>query len=122
MIDSIFSPSRYCRHGTVAPSMAMILVAVLLLLASGRTESSALPAEPFEMSLNDVFQIRGRGPVLTGHVIAGRMAVGDSAMLVGPRDTLRTRVVRIEKFRKRLQVALAGPGNISVELSDAPPG
>ena len=97
----------------------IISLFLLFALPSGRPMPGSREAG-FEMSLKDVFQIRGRGPVVLGRILSGRVAVGDSAILVASSDSLRTRVVRIEKFRHVANEASAGPGDVGVELADVP--
>ena len=101
----------------------MTLIISLFLLSLSAPGQPMQPSQQtgFEMSIKDVFQIKGRGSVVTGQITSGRVAVGDSALLVASSDSLRTRVVRIEKFRKGgLKEASAGPANVSVELADVP--
>ena len=100
--------------------MTLIISLFLLLVSAPGTPMPPFGATGFEMSITDVFGIKGRGPVVTGRVTSGRLAVGDSAILVASGDSLRTRIVRIEKFRKALKEVTAGPTDVGVELADVP--
>jgi len=64
--------------------------------------------KPFQMPVEDVFSITGRGTVVTGRVEQGRLAVGTEVEIVGIRDTRKTTVTGVEMFRKLLDEARAG--------------
>jgi translation elongation factor EF-Tu-like GTPase len=59
----------------------------------------------FQMTIEDVFTIRGRGTVATGRVEAGQLRVGDEVRVNG---SLPLVVSGIEAFRKRLSEANPG--------------
>jgi elongation factor Tu len=59
----------------------------------------------FQMTVEDVFFIRGRGAVATGTVEAGSLRVGDEVQI---NDGQRVRVHGIEMFRKVMDEAQAG--------------
>ena len=63
---------------------------------------------PFQMPIEDVFSITGRGTVVTGRVEQGTLAVGEQVEIVGLRDVQTTTVTGVEMFRKLLDEALAG--------------
>ena len=65
-------------------------------------------ATPFLMPVEDVFDIRGRGTVVTGRVERGAIGIGDWVELVGLGKTRRVQVGGVEMFRKVLEVAQAG--------------
>ena len=71
--------------------------------------------KPFLMSLEDVFNIEGRGTVVTGRVERGTIERMTDVELVGLRPTRKTVVTDIEMFRKLLDKAQAGD-NIGVLL------
>ncbi len=71
--------------------------------------------KPFLMSLEDVFNIEGRGTVVTGRVERGVLKRMTDVEIVGLRDTRKTVVTDIEMFRKLLDEAQAGD-NIGVLL------
>jgi translation elongation factor EF-Tu-like GTPase len=72
----------------------------------------------FELTVEDVFSITGRGTVVTGRVIAGTVAVGDQVLLSrAGSPLLQTEVSGIEMFRKTVQVANAGD-NVGLMLRD----
>jgi elongation factor Tu len=64
---------------------------------------------PFQMAIEDVFGIKGRGTVVTGRIDRGQVKVGDTVEIVGLRDDVRSTVVTgVEMFRKTLDSGLAG--------------
>jgi len=64
--------------------------------------------KPFQMPVEDVFTITGRGTVATGRVEQGRIKVGDEVELVGFGASKKTVVTGVEMFRKLLDEAQAG--------------
>ncbi|MBE7500697.1 MAG: elongation factor Tu [Verrucomicrobiales bacterium] len=71
--------------------------------------------KPFLMSIEDVFNIEGRGTVVTGRVERGEMQRMSDVEIVGIRETRKTVVTDIEMFRKLLDKASAGD-NVGVLL------
>ena len=64
---------------------------------------------PFKMIIEDVFQITGRGTIVTGTVGWGSVSVGDAVELIGLTGSrTNTIVTGIEKFRQVLHTAKAG--------------
>ena len=64
--------------------------------------------KPFQMPVEDVFSITGRGTVVTGRVEQGILEVGTEVEIVGIRETQKTVVTGVEMFRKLLDEARAG--------------
>jgi len=64
--------------------------------------------KPFQMPIEDVFSITGRGTVVTGRVEQGTLKVGDPVEIVGIRDLQKSTVTGVEMFRKLLDEARAG--------------
>jgi elongation factor Tu len=64
--------------------------------------------KPFQMAIEDVFSITGRGTVVTGRVDRGVVKVSDEVEIVGLRETRKTVVTGVEMFRKLLDQAQAG--------------
>ena len=64
--------------------------------------------KPFQMPIEDVFSISGRGTVVTGRVEQGVVHTGDEIEIVGIRDTSKTVVTGVEMFRKILDEGQAG--------------
>ena len=63
---------------------------------------------PVLMSIQDVFNISGRGPVVTGQIARGRLKPGDTVELVGIRNTRTVTVTGVEMSRKLLDEVRAG--------------
>jgi elongation factor Tu len=63
---------------------------------------------PFQMPIEDVFSISGRGTVVTGRVEQGKVKTGDEVEIVGIRATTKTVVTGVEMFRKLLDEGQAG--------------
>jgi elongation factor Tu len=71
--------------------------------------------KPFLMSIEDVFNIEGRGTVLTGRVERGVLERMSEVEIVGLRDTRKSVATDIEMFRKLLDEGVAGD-NVGVLL------
>ncbi len=71
--------------------------------------------KPFLMCVEDVFNIEGRGTVVTGRVERGVLKRMDEVEIVGLKDTRKTVATDIEMFRKLLDSATAGD-NVGVLL------
>ncbi len=78
-----------------------------------------LPSRPidkdFQMPVEDVFSISGRGTVVTGRIERGIIKVNDEIEIVGIRDTTKTTVTGVEMFRKILDEGQAGD-NVGILL------
>jgi elongation factor Tu len=70
---------------------------------------------PFLMPIEDVFNIEGRGTVVTGRVERGILKKMEEVEIVGLKDTAKTTVTDIEMFRKLLDSAEAGD-NVGILL------
>src|SRR3989442_14540289 len=64
--------------------------------------------KPFQMGVEDVFSISGRGTVGTGRVERGKVKVGEKVEIVGLKPTRETVVTGVEMFGKLLDEAVAG--------------
>src|SRR5687767_992437 len=71
--------------------------------------------KPFLMCIEDVFNIEGRGTVVTGRVERGVLERMTEVEIVGLKDTRKTTATDIEMFRKLLDKASAGD-NVGVLL------
>jgi elongation factor Tu len=63
---------------------------------------------PFQMPIEDVFSISGRGTVVTGRIERGIIKVGEEVEIVGIKDTRKTVVTGVEMFNKILDEGQAG--------------
>ena len=60
----------------------------------------------FELIVEDVFSITGRGTIVTGRVLSGNINVGDNVTILP--SGISSTVTGIEQFRKALDFAQAG--------------
>jgi elongation factor Tu len=84
-------------------------------LDSDIPEPTRLADKPFQMAIEDVFSIEGRGTVVTGRIEQGTVKVGEKVELVGLRDTSETTCTGVEMFNKTLDSGMAGD-NVGVLL------
>jgi len=71
--------------------------------------------KPFLMCIEDVFNIEGRGTVVTGRVERGIIKKMEEVEIVGLKETRKTTATDIEMFRKLLDEARSGE-NVGVLL------
>jgi len=64
--------------------------------------------KPFQMPVEDVFSITGRGTVATGRIDRGKIKVGEEVALVGFGSEKKVVVTGVEMFRKLLDDGQAG--------------
>lgn len=64
--------------------------------------------KPFQMPVEDVFSIKGRGTVATGKIEQGIVKINDEIEIVGIRDTQKAVVTGVEMFHKILDQGQAG--------------
>lgn len=64
--------------------------------------------KPFLMPIEDIFSIEGRGTVVTGKILRGKVKVGEEIEIVGIKPTAKTTVTGVEMFNKSLQEGIAG--------------
>lgn len=73
--------------------------------------------ESFRMVVEDVFNIRGRGPVVVGRIETGRVQLGQRLRYAGASVARSVEVSHIEKFgQPQLSEASAGPEDVGLEL------
>ncbi len=72
----------------------------------------------FRMTVEDVFNIKGRGTVATGRIASGSLKVGDEVEIVrASGDRKRAIVAGLEMLHKKLSEARAGD-NVGILLRD----
>lgn len=72
--------------------------------------------KPFQMPIEDIFSIKGRGTVATGRVERGKITPGSEVEIVGIHDqTIKTVATSLEMFNKTLDSAIAGD-NVGILL------
>jgi elongation factor Tu len=64
--------------------------------------------KPFQMPIEDVFSIPGRGTVVTGRVEQGVAKIGDEVEVVGFKPTTKTTITGLEMFNKELRETQPG--------------
>jgi elongation factor Tu len=62
----------------------------------------------FQMPIEDIFTISGRGTVVTGRIEQGKVKVGEEMEIVGIRPTIKRVVTGVEMFKKMLDEGEAG--------------
>lgn len=62
----------------------------------------------FSLIVDGVFNITGRGTIITGHVQEGCIQKDDKLKLVSENQTIKTQCVYVEKFRKVVKKAEKG--------------
>lgn len=70
----------------------------------------------FFMSIEDKFEIAGRGVVVTGRIETGEINVGDTVIIQNVNNSIVSTVVGVEMFRKLLDRGEAGD-NVGLLLS-----
>ena len=74
-----------------------------------RREAQAPDDTGFQMTVEDVFAISGRGTVVTGRVSRGTVSQGDRVLIRGREGrVLETKIGGIESFRKARRSAAEG--------------
>jgi len=71
--------------------------------------------KPFNMAIEDVFSIEGRGTVATGRISRGVIKPNEEVEIIGIRPTQKTVVVSVEMFQKSLDQGNAGD-NVGILL------
>lgn len=71
--------------------------------------------KPFQLPVEDVFSIQGRGTVVTGRIEQGIVKVGDEVEIIGIKAPVKTTVTGVEMFKKQLNEGQAGD-NVGVLL------
>ena len=64
----------------------------------------------FEIAVEDIFSITGRGTVFAGTILVGQISIGDPVLCKTPSREISTRVISIDEVatRKSLKSAEAG--------------
>ena len=72
----------------------------------------------FRMTINDLFDIRGRGPVVTGKIESGGVERGQRLSYTGAKVSRKVTVIAIEKFKQfNLSSASASSDDVGLELN-----
>lgn len=62
----------------------------------------------FLLIVDGVFNISGRGTIITGHIQKGCIKKDDKLKLLGENKEIKTHCVYVEKFRKIIEKAVEG--------------
>ena len=74
-----------------------------------RREAQTPEGAGFQMTVEEVFSISGRGTVVTGRISRGRISQGDRVLIRKRQGTVQeARIGGIEAFRRPLRTAEAG--------------
>jgi elongation factor Tu len=71
------------------------------------------------MTIEDVFSIRGRGTVVTGHIEGGTVGAGDTVEIRGELYWEKALIVGVEMFQKQVDRAGAGD-HVGLILHEVP--
>ena len=118
-----FSEKTHIVHGNAKaalenpsdPEAQKCILELLETLDAEIPEPTRVLDKPFQMSVEDVFSIKGRGTVATGRIDQGIVKVGEEVEIVGIRPTQKTVVTGVEMFRKLLDQGQAGD-NVGILL------
>jgi elongation factor Tu len=101
--------SALCALEGTNPELGKDAIKALLKAVDENIPTPPRPIDkPFLMPVEDVFNISGRGTVVTGRVEQGVIKVGEEIEIVGLRPTTKTVVTGVEMFRKLLDQGQAG--------------
>jgi elongation factor Tu len=98
--EALLNPEDETKNGCIAELLAAI--------DSFIPEPQRQVDQPFQMSIEDVFSIKGRGTVGTGRIERGVIKMGEEVEIVGLGDTRKTTVTGVEMFNKTLDSGQAG--------------
>ena len=127
--DTTFSPDATCNRGQIVTFLYRAFSKM-----AGYTVQNVLSSDDFLFYVTDTYTVTGRGPVIVGRVVNGRVDVGDQMELRSyDKDTRNpvtytVTVEGIEMFRKSLDYAekndnvgilLSGVDKSQINLGDA---
>lgn len=100
---------------------SLAFVVVLHLACADSAPRRDLSSDTLHFVVEDVFQIPGRGPVVTGYIGSGSVHLGDTLSLHDGSRERFVAIVSIERFRHPdLTVAVADTEAVALELSGVP--
>ena len=85
--------------------------------ANPTTSAPAQTTGPGVMIVSDVFSIKGRGTVATGHVESGEFHLGESVVIETVNGPIQTTINGVETFHRTVDRAVAGD-NVGLLLKD----
>lgn len=104
----IFGSALHALQGT-CPEMGAKAVEQLMTAVDEHIPTPPrIMDKPFLLPIEDVYQIPGRGTVVTGRVERGAINKGEEVEIVGYGSTIKTTVTGIEMFHKELDRGEAG--------------
>lgn len=87
----------------------LLLQAQHVIFPGTQRPQDTVPPGGFQLAVDDVFSITGRGTVVTGRVLAGSIKVGDQVTITRAGQQVgATLIAGVEMFRKKVTEAHAG--------------
>jgi elongation factor Tu len=71
----------------------------------------------FMMMVENIYEIPGLGPTVTGYIQSGTVRIGDRLSIVGPAGRTNVRVTAIQRFRESLNEATVADRPVGISLS-----
>jgi elongation factor Tu len=71
----------------------------------------------FRMTVENIYEIRGLGPTVTGYIESGTVRVGDRLTVIGSAGRTNVRVTAIQRFRESLDEATVGERPVAISFS-----
>ncbi|MDR2115043.1 MAG: elongation factor Tu [Planctomycetaceae bacterium] len=101
--------ARDAQQKPTDPAAAKCIAELMEALDNYIPEPAREQDKPFQMAVEDVFSIEGRGTVATGRIEKGVIKVGEEVEIIGFSDEKRKTVVTgVEMFNKTLDQGQAG--------------
>lgn len=101
--------SALCALEGKQPELGENKIRELIDVMDSTIEAPARPIDkPFMMSIESLYNIEGRGTVVTGTIEQGKIKIGQEIEVSGYGKTYKTAVTGIETFRKQMDFAESG--------------
>lgn len=118
-VQVIRGSARQALENPADPDATRCIQELLEALDESIPDPIRLIDQPFQMPIEGIFSIAGRGTVVTGKIEKGQVTAGDQVEVVGLTDhPIRDVVTQVESFGKVLQSAQAGE-NVGCLLRNA---
>lgn len=109
--------AQFTLGALVACALFLVAHRIMKLSKSSSPKAAPAPVDPaleeraglsFRMPISDVFQIQGRGLIVTGKIEQGTTRIGDALVITGGSAPIPVTVTGIESFNKQQQDARPG--------------